>query len=125
MILPETYDFLERRELSKATALLNDNERNELLLKKSRNILKLLKKYNSGNRAHTMSWLINEAHYIGRIRGLKNDHIINQISRLNFEMDQFQGVTVYLNDPIGLKIAIKSIETIITLIIDEITSGSQ
>ena len=118
---PQYYDFSKRREISRGTALLTTEERNKLINKKCVEVHSLIQKYNSGNRGHILGHITADVNFICRIRGIKNKFIENQISRLNFEIEQFVGVTVYMGDPRGLKIAVKTIENTITSIIEELT----
>lgn len=120
---PREYDFLKRREISRGTKLLSIEDRNELLLGKCKKAALLLEEYNTGNRTHKIGWIKHELNYINRIRGIENKFIENQISRLTFEVQQLEGVTAYLGDPRGLKIALKSIERILTSLIEELTAA--
>lgn len=117
---PREYDFLKRREIERGTALITDEERNELILGKCKKAASFIAEYNSGNRGHKMDWIRYELNYLCHVKGIKNKFIENQISRLTFELHQLQGVTAYLGDPRGLKIAVTSIQRTVQSIIEEL-----
>lgn len=117
---PREYDFLKRKEIERGTALITDEERNELIIGKCKKAALFITEYNSGNRGHKMDWIRYELDYLCYVRGIENKFVENQISRLTFELHQLQGVTAYLSDPRGLKIAVKTIERIIESIIEEL-----
>ena len=118
---PKDYDFNRRNDITEGVKLLSNEERNALLLEKCKKTSALMDKYNSGTRGHLRGWIEYEMKYINCMEGFENKFIENQISHLIFEMGQLEGVTMYLHDPRGLKIAMKSIERILTSLIEELT----
>lgn len=118
---PIEYDFFKRKEISNGTASLSTEDRNKLLLEKCKKASLLMGKYNTGTRGHLRGWIEHELKYINCVEGVENKFVKNQISHLIFEMEQLTGVTMYLKDHRGLKIAMKSIERILTSLIEELT----
>ena len=117
---PKYYDYYRRKDIIEGVKLLSNEERNALLLEKCKKAMSLMDKYNSGTRGHLRGWIEHEMNYINCMEGFENKFIENQISHLIFEMNQLQGVTMYLHDPRGLKIAMKTIERIFISLIEEL-----
>ncbi|MCK5013943.1 MAG: hypothetical protein KAS66_08995 [Candidatus Omnitrophica bacterium] len=118
---PKYYDYYHREEIIEGVKLLSAEDRNALLLEKCKKAMSLMEKYNSGTRGHLRGWIEHEMNYINCMEGFENKFIENQISHLIFEKDQLMGVTMYLHDPRGLRIAMKTIERIFTSLIEELT----
>ena len=119
--LPREFTISNRPKIREGTKALSTEDRNALLLEKCKKAMSLMEKYNSGTRGHLRGWIEHEMNYINCMEGFENKFIENQISHLIFEKNQLMGVTMYLHDPRGLKIAMKTIERIFTSLIEELT----
>jgi len=120
--LPDYYSFENRKKIRELTALLSEKNRNKLIGQRCTILFYHLRKYIPGDRGHSILRMRAEGQYLQYIKGIENSFIENQITRLKFEMTQLEGATVYLKDPRGMKIALTSIGTITSRIMEEVES---
>lgn len=123
--LPDYYSFENREKIQELTALLSGTDRNKLINQRCTVLEYNLRKYTSGNRNQAMSLMKDEMRYLQSIKGNENIFLENQIRRLKFEMTLLEEVSVNLRDPIGIKIALDSIRTVIDRIMEEVDSMNE